>query len=258
MLCDNKNLLYFKFLCPLIKELEHLNAQFQSSNPNMTDLYNLLDMHYRSVKSRVYDDHDRVLHVSRCDLGASFEQLARTMDPVEVRDVRERCKTFLISLLEELEKRLPTNKNILKDVGLFSPVQVLSPNTKFANLPFQEHCLDIDSVESQLRKLKQVDWSSVGPWEKSIPADPVEFWAFVAKYEVCGEKIFKDIADYALTVLSLPASNSYVERVFSIVSFVKDKYANRMSLGMLDSLLLLKTHLQASINLCFIHATIFY
>jgi hypothetical protein len=62
----------------------------------------------------------------------------------------------LISLLEELEKRLSTNKNILNDVGLFSPVQVLSPNTKFANLPFQEHCLDIDSAESQRRKLKQV------------------------------------------------------------------------------------------------------
>jgi hypothetical protein len=56
-----------------MKKLDHLNAQFQSSNPNMTDLYNLLDLHYRSVKSRVYDDHDCVLHVSRCDLGASFD-----------------------------------------------------------------------------------------------------------------------------------------------------------------------------------------
>ena len=62
-------------------------------------------------------------------------------------------------------------------------------------------------------------------------------------------KVFKDLAEYALAVHCLPTSNAYVERVFSIVSFMKDKYSNRMGLPMLDSLLLLKTHLQAVIYL---------
>ena len=64
-------------------------------------------------------------------------------------------------------------------------------------------------------------------------------------YKFNDEYVFKEIADYVLTCHCLPVSNAFVERVFSIVSFMKDKYANRMKTEMLDSLLILKSHLQA-------------
>ena len=52
MLKDQRNLLYFEFLCPIIQELEKLNAKFQTSSPDMDYLMKLLDMHYKSVYTR--------------------------------------------------------------------------------------------------------------------------------------------------------------------------------------------------------------
>ena len=100
-------------------------------------------------------------------------------------------------------------------------------------------------MESQFRLFKQVKWEE--ELEEIVKEDnTVKFWAAVRVYEMNNETIFKDLADYALTCNSLPVSNAYVERIFSIVAFMKDKYSNRMKLPMLDSLLLLKTHLQAN------------
>ena len=41
--------LYFQFLSPVVQELEHLNSKFQSSNPDMGYLMDLLESHYISV-----------------------------------------------------------------------------------------------------------------------------------------------------------------------------------------------------------------
>ena len=77
------------------------------------------------------------------------------------------------------------------------------------------------------------------------------FGAKALEHKVEEQKMFHNISTWALNVLSLPVSNAYVERIFSIVSFMKDKYANCMGLPMLDSLLLIKTHLQAVLYLLF-------
>ena len=101
-------------------------------------------------------------------------------------------------------------------------------------------------VENQFRLFRQVKWDK--ELEEIVKeGSMIKFWAAVRAYELNNETIFKELADYALTCNSLPVSNAYVERIFSIVAFMKDKYANRMQISMLDSLLLLKTHLQANI-----------
>ena len=84
-----------------------------------------------------------------------------------------------------------------------------------------------------------------------MPNDSVKFRSQILNYTVEEEPIFSNISKYALTVLSLPCSNAYVERVFSIVTFMKDQYSNRMHLSMLDSIIMIKTHLQA--KTCFIN-----
>jgi len=80
MFKDPANLLYFTFLTPLVKEMETLNAKFQTSDPNMDELMNLLDMHYNSLRARIYEKDGRNLHVLRCDYGASFEDKAKNFD----------------------------------------------------------------------------------------------------------------------------------------------------------------------------------
>jgi hypothetical protein len=145
-----------------------------------------------------------------------------------------------------LEKRWPDNTAVLSGVANFSPQIILTKDFKFGNLPFKSFCPDLIKVESQFRLFKQVKWEE--ELEEIVKeGSSVKFWAAVRSYELNNETIFKDLADYALTCNSLPVSNAYVERIFSIVAFMKDKYANRMQIPMLDSLLLLKTNLQAHI-----------
>ena len=164
-----------------------------------------------------------------------------------VRDIKERCRKFMVSLHDEIQKRLPLNKKIFRDITLFAPEQILSRESTFSSLPFPTFCVNVDEAEEQFRKLKQVNWREDGPWDNEIPTNSVAFWAGVGNFQIGGENIFPDIARYALNCLSLPTSNAYVERVFSIVNFVKDKHSNRMLTPMLDSLILIKTHLQADI-----------
>ena len=80
MLKDDANLLYFTFLTPLVQEMESLNSKFQTAEPNMNELMMLLDLHYKSLRDRVYETDGRQLHVLRCEYGARFEERAISMD----------------------------------------------------------------------------------------------------------------------------------------------------------------------------------
>ena len=53
---------------------------------------------------------------------------------------------------------------------------------------------------------------------------------------------------YVLAVFLLPVSNAFVERVFSIVTFLKTKLHIQLSTSMLDSMLLLQCYMQAGFD----------
>ena len=60
---------------------------------------------------------------------------------------------------------------------------------------------------------------------------------------------FTELAEYALVVYSLPCSNAQVERVFSIMTYVKTRLRNLIQVPMLNSILFLKSYLQARVPL---------
>lgn len=94
-----------------------------------------------------------------------------------------------------------------------------------------------------------VAWEEHFP-EEVIPSSSVKFWSQVKKHERGGEKVFEKLADYALAVFTHPMSTTSVERVFSQVTFVKDKFSSRMGLPMLDLILTLKSYLQVRDKCC--------
>ena len=55
---------------------------------------------------------------------------------------------------------------------------------------------------------------------------------------------------YCLACLSLPVSNAVVERIFSVVSAVKTKSRNRMTLSMLDAIIRIRTYLMERDKCC--------
>ena len=66
--------------------------------------------------------------------------------PLQVRGVRNRCREFMMSLVTEMEKRLPDNTAVLSGVANFSPHIVLQRDVKFESLPFKSFCPDLVKV----------------------------------------------------------------------------------------------------------------
>lgn len=78
-------------------------------------------------------------------------------------------------------------------------------------------------------------------WNHKAKASTLDLWAEIASCrDSSGENPFRDLADLALTLLSLPHSNADVERVFSHMNVVKSKLRNRMNLKSLNAILTIR------------------
>ena len=168
----------------------------------------------------------------------------------QVSQVKRICFTFLEVALQELDKRIPSNWKIFNRINSLTPEKLLSSDRcPFSSLPFLEFCGEkLEDIESQYRRVNQVDWISYEPCNGKIP-DPVGFYGIVRNYCVSGEYVFRELADFVLSVYSLPLSNAYTERMFSMISFVKNKWHNRLSNATVNSILRLKCHLYSR-NVC--------
>lgn len=62
MFKDRKNHLYFESLCLLVQELENRTAKFQTSSPDMHVLLTLLNLQYKSIEKRVFDNTGKQLY----------------------------------------------------------------------------------------------------------------------------------------------------------------------------------------------------
>uniref|UniRef100_A0A0L8HJX3 HAT C-terminal dimerisation domain-containing protein n=1 Tax=Octopus bimaculoides TaxID=37653 RepID=A0A0L8HJX3_OCTBM len=61
------------------------------------------------------------------------------------------------------------------------------------------------------------------------------FWLEVLEYkDATGGNPFRDIADFAINLLTLPNSNAEVEQLFSSMGVMKSKLKNKMHLPMLS------------------------
>lgn len=54
--------------------------------------------------------------------------------------------------------------------------------------------------------------------------DAAKFYSLVENYTVNGEGKFKNVRAYLLGTQVLPLSNTFVEHVFSVVMWLKNKY----------------------------------
>ena len=94
--------LYIVFLTPIVQEFERINSLFQSSNVDPEKLMQNLELHYKSLKSRVYDSRGHLLPVSHMDLGAKFSNectLFIDKQPPNLKaDATEKLKEVKINL----------------------------------------------------------------------------------------------------------------------------------------------------------------
>lgn len=111
--------------------------------------------------------------------------------------------------------------------------------------------MDKEAIESQWACLGELTLTDVMPEAEDIHSVHVEdFWGRVwGLKNAQGEQPYRELAEYVIMLLSLPLSNAVVERIFSILAIVKNKWRNRLSLKMLAAILIVRAHLGVSLNL---------
>lgn len=108
---------------------------------------------------------------------------------------------------------------------------------------------DFDSLEIQWKRLPVVSW--IQYFNGKVPNDSIKFWSGVLEYcDPEGKFIFKDLAEFALQIFSLPFSNAVVERVFSIMNIIETKTRSSLSFKMLEALIRIKIWVQLTNKCC--------
>ncbi|KMQ87143.1 zinc finger protein [Lasius niger] len=260
MYCDETNMLYLLFLKPILSEIQVVNKAFQSEKNDHVKLLNNLNIVVQGISRKLVLPSCKVdpLLSSIEDyldpkpyLGHSFEKKVEQLrkdGKINVYDeqgIRERCKSFLLSLLKQLKQRLPENVVILKKISLLSVDNVLRA-VKEPIQPLLEYMggsRDIDAIESQLSKINLIDWTN--------KTKTISFWDEVNKYrDASGSNPFAELATFALSMLILPYSNAQVERIFSQLNLVKNKIRNKMSVKMTNAILTIRFELKRNSKCC--------
>ncbi|XP_075550145.1 SCAN domain-containing protein 3-like [Dermacentor variabilis] len=249
---DPVNKLYLVFLNPLLQEFSRINKLFQLETGNPLKLVDCLQNLFRSLICRVLnplyipaagerllevnlEDSATHLPLSAVDFGVLFniEVAASKLNAEQEKDVKLRCRDFIFEAAKQVQLRLPPNIQLWHSMKSFSPENVLSQ----VKLPLQDVPLlklfkgDVGLLDTQYRRLCLLPW-------KNVNKDGASFWVEVLDFkDASGESCFKEIAEFALSLLAMPLSNADVERVFSHMNLVKSRHRNRMKNPMLSGIL---------------------
>ena len=121
----------------------------------------------------------------------------------------------------------------------------------FNALPCPALMPDPDLIETQYRRILLHIWKEEEIFGGELPKDTAQFWAKILHYKHSdGQRPYKELAQYALDALSVPVSNAIVERVFSHVTYVKNKNSNSLSIKMLDAILRVRLTLKLKGKCC--------
>ncbi|KAK3931229.1 Protein FAM200B [Frankliniella fusca] len=277
---DPTNLLYLTFLRPILRDVNQKSLLFQSNSADITKVYKELRVFVYTLVRKVlkkevipevnsdgvlrgvelaalneaFKDNHSFLPLDMVKFGDAFDTLVNKLNLPErlVTPVKQRCANFLVRLTKELVERLPTCVEVVERLRFFAPERALAlqARPKFQQLPLDliPDTMDGETIESQWAALGELRLVDIMPEVEDLSTINVEdFWGRVWQLKDAeGEQPYRKLAEYVLTLLSLPLSNAVVERIFSIMGVVKTKLRNRMSLKMLAAILLVRAHLGVS------------
>lgn len=145
---------------------------------------------------------------------------------------------------------MPQHLEIFKKINFFCPGVILNPvRSKFSELPLQLADPEKTSdIQAQYRNLLNVQWLDIFD---EILSSAHEFWKKVNTLtNAVGEPRFREIAELAFTLLSLPSSNAIVKRYFSLMNIVKNKIRNRKQRELLNSIVTIKSYFSVNKICC--------
>lgn len=262
IMTQNSSKLFLIFLRNELKTLSQINMLSQSNDVNPHKLFEDLFLYYKNLLRRIVLP-DKMSNISDCELnnfdfhcylmdkdnvyfGYDFDFESTSIDTETLRNVKEKCHEFLIILCEQIQKRLPDNLFILKCLAHLDPKIATSQNKPDLNdivsKVSRTHLFGVkQEIDREWFNLPNKQWINV--------TNPEDFYAEVLKdTDAAGLQRFPNISKFAIALLSLPISNAEVERAFSLYGTIKNKLRNKLSLEMLNALMMVRHTLKRNGN----------
>ncbi|KAH6928076.1 hypothetical protein HPB50_011343 [Hyalomma asiaticum] len=236
--------LYVVFLNPVLQEVSGVEKLLQLESGNEMELIHGLQNFLRSLISRVLipshipaagerllnvnlGDNATHLSLSAVDFGVLLNTKVAAYKPsAELqRDVKLRYRDLSFEAERHAQPRLPHTIQLWHSMKLFSPDCILNQAKPPLEdvLPLKVFKGDIGLLETQYGQLCLL------PWKNATEEDSTSFWVEVLHLtDEVGERCFKELVDFVLSLLAMPLSNVDVERVFSHMKLVKWRLRSRM------------------------------
>lgn len=252
------------FLKNELKNVTQLNLLFQSDNVEPTKLFDDLFLLYKNLLRQLvipsqleklvdselieFNFKEHLMHTASMYFGYEFQNFSQELEVNDLSDVRERCKNFLCCLAEQIQKRLPDNLSVLKIAADLHP-KVATSQVKPDIKPILDHIQrthiygNKNDIESEWHQLNNKTWTSTS-------ASAAFYFEVYNDCDAGGCKRFENVAKFGLAFATVPISNASVERAFSIYNIVKNKLRNRLSIEMLQSMMMVRFTLQRNGGSC--------
>ena len=129
ILHDPINYLYFHFLSPVSSEFKRVNAHFQATDAEATEVVKELNLFYNSLRGRGYNSSGVSLPTDKVDYGAKFifeadaliHRMKNEMMVRRVWEVYSRCHMLLLEAAEQVKQHLPPSKDIFNSLSYLPP-----------------------------------------------------------------------------------------------------------------------------------------
>lgn len=165
----------------------------------------------------------------------------------------DKCQKFLIKACNGIRERYNFDDPLLGKIKILSPKYALSNQSReitqsLSLIPLLKNVPSICSqekyqeIDDEWRRLPSHHFENDVEELKKMGIDI--FWGFILSIKNDGnEYLFKNLAECALNILSLPHSNADSERAFSKINIGKTKTRNKLIVPTMRGLVLASQHL---------------
>lgn len=185
-------------------------------------------------------------HYSEVNIGTATREYLETLGSTNDQFINK-CVKFYQVCFSECMKRFTPHDKILVELEYLEPNVILGPQN--SNMKPIHLC---DKFYSKIKKIKVLDEFSQIPHYFSkiekielLKLDIVQFGKKMSKFQnFKNEFVFENVTKLAFICLCLPHANADVERTFSIVTEVKTKKINLLSVDTLSALTRVKVYMK--------------
>lgn len=262
ILNDNRIKAYMLFLKYTLNSFNEFNALFQGRKilihklaENSEYLIKQMGQNFllpNALKEISLDilNPQNFLPISSIYVGPECELLLESESSEFVIEIKSTCLSFYITALQEMIQRLPYNDEIFRELKFLDPSIALREESRLTfpdlrNLAKRFQISDITALAYEWRMLPIVFNDADKTLLANLEID--DMWKnILEKKKFNDEPFFPNLENLVYIVLSLPHSNAEAERIFSIVTDVKNKKRNRIDVTCLDAVCKVRSSFQAN------------